>query len=112
MEQVERKKQLIVKVSEEEAAIISEKMMAAGTTNFSRYARKMLIDGYIVNNDFSAIKQLSAELGSLTRSINQIARRANETRNIYEQDILDLQRDFFEVKQKISERLVKILREE
>ena len=97
MKKVEREIRLTVRVSEDEAA---------------QYARKMLIDGYIVNNNFDAVKQLAGELGSLARSINQIAKRVNETRNIYEQDIRDLQIYYFEVKQKVSEHLVKMLREE
>ena len=35
--------------------------------------------------------------------------RVNETRNIYEEDILDLQRMYSEVKAKVSERLVKMM---
>lgn len=101
----------IVEVTEEQNQMIEQKMAQAGTTNFSWYARKMLIDGYIVKRDFSELKSLTRELANLARSINQIAKRANETRNIYEQDIKDLQVYYFKVKSAVSERLVKMLRE-
>ena len=107
----EREKHLQLYVSEEEYEVIKANMAQVGTTNFSLYARKMLLDGYIIKNDFSQIKALTRELANLARSINQIAKRANETRSIYEQDIIDLQIFYADVKRKVSERLVKMIRE-
>lgn len=92
--------------------LISEKMQSCGTTNFSAYARKMLIDGYVVKTDFSYMKELISELGAIGRNINQIAKVANSTRNIREAEVKALQRDFFEMKAKISERLVKLIKKE
>ena len=111
MENRERNIQLSVRVSEEEEKMIKNKMLQVGTTNFSLYARKMLIDGYVIRRDFSELKALTKELANLARSINQIAKRVNETRSIYEQDIEDLQQYYFEVKRAVSERLVKMIRE-
>ena len=102
---------LHVLVSEEEAVLIKEKMLQAGTTNFSLYARKMLVDGYIIKRDFQELKLLTKELSNLARNINQIALRANETRNIYEQDIKDLQAYYYNVKRAVTERLVKMIEE-
>lgn len=70
-------------VSEEEADMIRQKMLQVGTANFSMYARKMLIDGYVIKRDFTELKSLTNELANLARNINQIALRANETRSIY-----------------------------
>lgn len=107
----ERTIMLRVMVTEEEANMIKDKMLQVGTSNFSLYARKMLIDGYVIKRDFVELKFLTKELANLARSINQIAFRANETRNIYEQDVKDLQRYYGEVKSKVSEYLVKMIRE-
>lgn len=109
---MEREIRLVVRVNEEEYALLQEKMASAGTTNFSHYARKMLLDGMIVRKDYTGIKELARELGYLSRNINQIVKRANETRNIYEQDLRDIQAAYAEVKAKVSERLVKMLRAE
>ena len=79
--------------------------------NFSMYARKMCIDGYVIKRDFAELKALTKELANLARNINQIALRANETRSIYEQDIKDLQRYYYNVKRACTERLVKMIRE-
>lgn len=98
-------------LSEEESELINAKMLHAGTTNFSEYARKMLIDGYVIKRDFTEMKALTKELSNLARSINQIAKRVNETRSIYEQDVKDLQEYYYDVKRAVSERLVKMIRE-
>ena len=98
-------------VSEEEAAMIKEKMLQVGTTNFSLYARKMLIDGYVIKRDFSELKALTKELSNLARNINQISLRANETRSIYKEDIEDLKRYYANVKRACTERLVKMIEE-
>lgn len=105
-------KRLIVEVTEEQERMIREKMLQVGTTNFSMYARKMLIDGYVIKRDFGELKALTRELANLARSINQIALRVNETRSIYEQDIRDLQSYYYDVKRACTERLVKMIKEQ
>lgn len=86
-------------------------MAQVGTENFSLYARKMLIDGYVIKRDFSEMKALTKELSNLARSINQIALRVNETRNIYQQDVKDLQAYYYNVKRAVSEHLVKMIKD-
>lgn len=53
---------LRVPVTSEERALIQQKMAQLHTKNFSAYARKMLIDGYIVHMDTSDIRTQTAEL--------------------------------------------------
>ena len=107
----ERTVRLQLLVTEQEADLIKQKMAQVGTTNFSMYARKMLIDGYVIKRDFGELKGLTKELSNWARSINQIVLRANETRNIYAEDLKDLQKYYYEVKRAVSERLVKLIRE-
>ena len=59
-----RKRQIVLRVpvTPEERALIQQKMAQLGTRNFSAYARKMLIDGYIVHMDTSDIRAQTAEL--------------------------------------------------
>lgn len=57
------------------------------TKNFAAYARKMLIDGYIIQIDHSDIKAMTAEIQKIGVNVNQIARRANATGNVYQEDI-------------------------
>ena len=67
--------------------IIQQQM---GTRCFSTYARKMLIDGYVIKIDYSDIKAMTAELQKIGTNINQIAKRVNATGEIYAQDIEDI----------------------
>ena len=88
-----RKRQIVLRVPvtpEERAALIQQKMAQLGTRNFSAYARKMLIDGYIVHMDTSDIRAQTAELQKIGVNVNQIARRINSTGAVYAQDVEDI----------------------
>ena len=111
----ERKKrkravQIIVRVTQEEKAEILKNMESVGISNLSVYARKMMLDGQVIHADFTEIKELSRQLGYLARNINQIALRANETRNLYKSDVEDLQRDYAAVKDEILTYLTKAVK--
>lgn len=103
--------QLALWASEEEAALIRKRMAAAGIRNFSAFARKMLIDGYHINLDLSDVKEMVVLLHRCSSNVNQIAKRANETRNIYAEDLADLRRQYdllWEAANKILAGLAKI----
>ena len=87
-----RKRQIVLRVpvTPEERAIIQQKMAQLGTKNFSAYARKMLIDGYIIHMDTSDIRAQTAELQKIGVNVNQIARRINSTGAVYAQDVEDI----------------------
>lgn len=108
METAEKKKRLIVEVTPGQWETIQAKMAQVGTTNFARYARKMLIDGYVIHQDYGDVKALARELAALGRNLNQIAFRVNERRSIYAADVEDIQKIFRQVKKAVSERLVKL----
>ena len=61
---------LRVPVTPEERALIQQKMAQLHTKNFSAYARKMLIDGYIVHMDTSDIRAQTAELQKIGVNVN------------------------------------------
>lgn len=111
-EQKKRKRavQIIVRVTPEEKAEILKNMESVGISNLSVYARKMMLDGQAIHADFTEIKELSRQLGYLARNINQIALRANETRNLYKSDVEDLQRDYAAVKDEILTYLTKAVK--
>ena len=111
-EQKKRKRavQIIVRVTPEEEAEILKNMESVGISNLSVYARKMMLDGQVIHADFTEIKELSRQLGYLARNINQIALRANETRNLYKSDVEDLQRDYAAVKDEILTYLTKAVK--
>ena len=81
---------LRVPVTAEERAMIERKMAQLDTKNFSAYARKMLIDGYIVHIDTGPVRAQTAELQKIGVNVNQIARRINSTGAVYAQDVEDI----------------------
>ena len=83
--------QLNFRVSESEKDLIAQKMAAANIINREAYLRKMVLDGYVLRLDLSAVNDMVRLLSNATNNLNQIAKRANETRNVYESDIKDLQ---------------------
>ena len=77
--------------------MIEEKMKQIPTINLSAYARKMLIDGYIILLEMSEIKAHTTQLQKIGLNINQIAKRINETGRIYTDDMDELKRPMDEV---------------
>jgi len=77
-------------VTEYEKELIERKMQQLGTKNFEAYARKMLIDGYIIKVDYTQQKKLAAAVSRVASNINQICRRINSTGHFYADDITEL----------------------
>ena len=89
--------QIIIRVTEEERALIEEKMQQIPTLNLSAYARKMLIAGYIITLDLQEVKGHTAQLQKIGVNVNQIAKRINETGRIYADDMDEMKRVMEEV---------------
>ena len=85
-----RKIVLRVPVTPEKQELIKQKMALLHTKNFSAYARKMLIDGYIVNMDTTDIRAQTAEIQKIGVNVNQIAKRVNSTGSVYQEDIEEI----------------------
>lgn len=97
MENRKRNVQIIIRVTEEERALIEEKMQQIPTFNLPSYARKMLIDGYIIMLDLQEVKGHTAQLQKIGVNVNQIAKRINETGQIYADDMDEIKRVMEEV---------------
>ena len=77
-------------LNEQELNLIHHKMRQLGTHNFGAYARKMLIDGYIIVVDYTEQKKLAAEINKIGVNINTVCRRINSTGRFYQDDIDEL----------------------
>ena len=78
-EKMRQKSKLInIRVSEEEYKLIHEKMKLLNTNNMSAYARKMLIDGLIVEVNDKAFDDVAMQLSRIGNNINQVVRRINK----------------------------------
>lgn len=98
---------LYTKVSPEEKALIDRKMALLGVSNLRAYLRKMAVDGYIVQLDMSSVAELVKLLRAISNNVNQIARRCNETRNLYAEDVEDLRRGYSRLWQELHTLLKK-----
>ncbi len=107
----QRDKRIFFRVSEQELALIAERMKLTGIQNREAYLRKMAIDGYILNLDLSDMQKMIYLLGNAANNLNQIAKRVNISQNIYKDDIKDLQENYnklWETSKAILDRLLKI----
>ncbi len=107
----QRNLRLRFRVTEEEKDMILHKMELLGTTNLEAYLRKMAIDGKIIHLDFTDIQDLTRILRITSNSLNQLTKRAHETGNIYQEDIIDLRQSYFklwEMSEKIMLKMAKL----
>ena len=84
-------------VTEEEKALIEEKMKLLPTRRYGAYLRKMAIDGYIIYTDTADIKAMNKELSAIGRNINQIAKRLNADGFVYDADIQEIKERLDEI---------------
>ena len=74
-------------LNEQELSVVRHKMNQLGTNNFGAYARKMLIDGYIIKVDYTEQKKLAAAVSRIATNINHVCRRINSTGHFYDADV-------------------------
>ena len=94
MENRKRNVQIIVRVTQDERALIEEKMKQIPTINLSAYARKMLIDGYIIVLDLQEVKAHTAQLQKIGVNVNQIAHWANANEHISPGQVAEIRASF------------------
>ena len=86
---------LFFKVSEHEHDLIKQKMALFGTKNQSAYLRKMVIDGYVIRLELEQFQEMLSLMRKTSNNVNQIAKRCNEMRNLYETDVKDLKQGYY-----------------
>jgi hypothetical protein len=85
-----RKNRIYFHLDDNEKKQMEQKMDLLGIRNRDAFARKLLLDGYIVQVDTKPTADLIRLVKNATTNINQIAKRANESGSVYENDVLDL----------------------
>lgn len=97
----------ILYFSEEEWAIILKKSKDLNM-NTSNYIKRMALKGYIIEYNLDKINDLIYEINKIGVNINQIAKKANETDNVYKSDIEELQRRMDELWHILKSYLLKL----
>ena len=83
-------KQINIRLSAKERALIEKRMKEMGIKNMSAFMLKMSLNGYCVKLDLKDLKELLFLLRMCSNNLNQYAKKANETGSIYQRDIVDL----------------------
>ncbi|WP_081946867.1 plasmid mobilization protein [[Clostridium] innocuum] len=99
---------LKVRLSDSEYNRMKQKMEEVNISSLSSYGRKMLLDGYCVKLDLQDVKEMVSLLRRCSNNLNQYAKRANETGNIYAEDIKDLQDRLEEIWNVAKEVMVRL----
>ena len=78
-------------LSDDELKVLEKKYRLSGCKTLRQFIMKCILGKDIFVLDMTAFRELSASIGRITGSINQIAKRVNSTAVIYKDDILDIQ---------------------
>ena len=85
-----REHRLFIRVTDEERNRILDKMYGMGIHSLSAYIRKMALDGYYLCLDLKELRRMAYLLQNCSNNLNQVAKRANESGQIYAADLDDL----------------------
>ena len=85
-----RDETIILRLSKTEKNRIYEKMLSMGIRSLSAYIRKMALDGYCLNLDLPQLRRMAYLLQNCSSNLNQVAKPANESGNVYSADLADL----------------------
>ena len=87
MNEPERKHSLHLYLNDAGNELLEEKFKQSKIKSKSEFIRRLIIDGYIIEVNFSELNRYNFLLSNISNNINQIAHRINETRSIYKSDI-------------------------
>ncbi len=79
-------------LSDDELEILNKKYKLSGCKTLRQFIMKCLLEKDIFVLDMKVFKDMSTNIGRITGSINQIAKRVNSTSIIYKDDINDLKK--------------------
>ena len=99
---------LHVMVSEEEQALIAQRMTEAGIRNMGAYMRKMALNGYVLNVDLAPVRELVSLQRRCSNNLNQVAIQANTYGGVYPEEIKTLQNDYTQLWGPLAELLEKL----
>lgn len=74
-------------LNDREQYILDEKFRLSGMKSKSAFLRKLILYGYVYDVDYSFLREYNTELGRISSSLNQIAKRINSTDHIYQEDM-------------------------
>jgi hypothetical protein len=87
---VREKRDEVIILTKTERHRIYEKMLGIGIRSLSAYIRKMALDGYCLHLDLKELRRMAYLLRMCSNNLNQYAKCANESGQVYAADLEDL----------------------
>jgi len=104
-----RTNEIKFRLADGELDVLQQRMDVTGCINREAYIRKMVLEGYILRLNFTEVREFLRLISNVTSNINQIARRANESRSIYAKDVQEILAQF-EILRSEASKTMQILR--
>ena len=79
-----------VYLSDDEQYILNEKFKLSDMKSKAAFLRKLILYGYVYEVDYTYLRNYNTELGRISSSLNQIAKRINSTDHIYQEDMQEV----------------------
>lgn len=92
-------------ISDKEAELLKIKMEEAGVRNKSAYLRKMALDGYIIKQDFTPVKDVIGELNRIGNNLNQMTKIANTYGDVYLTELQSIREGIDKIWRQLSLRV-------
>jgi uncharacterized protein (DUF1778 family) len=89
-----RDERITFRVTPEERALIERRMAQTGIKTIRAYLLKMAVDGRVINLELTSVNEMVRLLSNATNCINQIARKVNQTGNLYAAEVDDLREQY------------------
>ena len=83
-----RKHKFTLYLSDDEHRILCAKFKISGMRSKSFFLRQLTIAGVVYDVDYSYLREYNYLLGKISANLNQIAKRINETKSIYQADMM------------------------
>lgn len=98
------------RVNEEEMKRIEERQAQVEILNRSAYLRKMALNGICIRVDIKELHKAGYLLSSISKNMNQYAKKANATGSIYLEDINSLKEKYSELIRVYGEVLSQLIK--
>ncbi|MDH7734012.1 MULTISPECIES: plasmid mobilization relaxosome protein MobC [Streptococcus] len=97
--------QKLIRLTPEEDRQIKTAMAQMGVPSFQYYAKNQLVQGKVVQIDFSELKDLRVAINRVGTNINQIAKHANENQGVRPEEVAQVIDYLSELKEMVAAKL-------
>jgi len=110
-QKLERNIAMTFRVTEKEREMIRKRQKQSGIINMRAYLLKMAIDGRVISIELESVHEMNRLLSNVSNNVNQIAKRINQTGNVYSTDLEEIktqQDEIWKQQKEILKKLVNI----